>query len=315
MLDLYRAIWRATGRQQVVMIILSLLVAALAAVPLNYQKDIINGLGEGITRDGLLVLGAEMAGFILLSLGLKWALGYQSAIVGEWVIKRLRMVICERAAAGDGEGQGYEKGALASMISAETEAVGKVVGTAVSEPVLQIGTLVSVIGYIAATQPRLGIFVLLIVLPQAVIVLATQKRINALVSERVLILRRSINAITALQLTAMRDSVIADFEAIYESRRKVFVWKLSTKFVLSALNGAGLVGLLVLGGWLVIEGRSDVGTLVAATVGLSRIQQPWRLIITFYRNLSAVRVQYELIRAALPALGNGAAAAPGPDRR
>ena len=68
------------------------------------------------------------------------------------------------------------------------------------------------------------------------------------------------------------------------------------------VHGLGLVGVLIIGGWLVLQGRSDVGTVVAATVGLAQVRQPWRLLIAFYRNLSAVRVQFEMIRHALPHL-------------
>jgi ABC-type bacteriocin/lantibiotic exporter with double-glycine peptidase domain len=53
---------------------------------------------------------------------------------------------------------------------------------------------------------------------------------------------------------------------------------------------------LVIGGWLVLEGESDVGIVVAATVGLTRIEQPWRLLAAFYRNLNAIKVQFELMR-------------------
>ncbi len=301
MLEFYSAIWRVTGKRQVFLLILSIVVSALAAVPLDYQKNIVNGLGGALTRDELLVLTVEMGAFILLSLALKWLVGYRSGTLGEWVIQRLRTVICENAIGQRVKGgDGPKKGTLANMISAETEAIGKFVGAAVSEPVVQIGTLISVVGYIAATQPRLGLVVILIVAPQAIIVLMTQKRINELVAERVKVLRRSINTITTEDIAAVKQSVLDDFEAIYVARRRIFIWKLSTKFILSALNGVGLVVVLLIGGMLVLDGRGDVGTVVAATAGLSRIQQPWRLLIAFYRNLAATVVQYELVRDVLP---------------
>jgi hypothetical protein len=53
---------------------------------------------------------------------------------------------------------------------------------------------------------------------------------------------------------------------------------------------------------LAIEGRTDVGSVVAALSGLVRISQPWRELIAFYRDLSAVRVKYDLLRAAQPGL-------------
>jgi ABC-type multidrug transport system fused ATPase/permease subunit len=287
------------------LIVLSLAVAGLAAVPLKYQKDIINGLGAGLDPDTLLWLGIEMAAFILLSLALKWALNFRAGLVGEWAIRRIRRLTCEGEFPSREQDGPVGKGTLAAMISAESENVGKFVGGAVAEPVLQMGTLVSVIGYIAATQPRLGLVVLMIVLPQAAIVLLTQARINHLVRARVLILRQAVNKISYGELAEVRQEVYGDFDRIYEARRRIFIWKLSTKFVLSALNGVGLVAVLIFGGWLVIQGRSDVGIVVAATVGLQRMQQPWRLMIAFYRNLSAVRIQFELMRSAIEQLREG----------
>lgn len=54
----------------------------------------------------------------------------------------------------------------------------------------------------------------------------------------------------------------------------------------------------MVGGWLALQGRSDVGTVVAATAGLARLQQPWAQLIAFYRETSAVRVKFDLLRAA-----------------
>lgn len=303
MLEFYQAIWRVTGKRQILLLVLSVAVSALAAVPLDYQKRIINGLGGDLARDELVQLAVAMGAFIVLSLVLKWVLGYQSGTLGEWVIKRMRTVVCENAIERNGDGPGPKRGTLANMISSETEAIGKFVGSAVSEPVVQFGTLVSVVGYIAVTQPKLGLVVLLIVAPQAVIVLITQTRINALVAERVRVLRQSINTITAEDISAARQSILDDFDRIFDARRRIFIWKLSTKFVLSTLNGVGMVVVLLIGGMLVLDGQGDVGTVVAATAGLSRIQQPWRLLIAFYRNLAATTVQYELFRDVLPRAG------------
>jgi hypothetical protein len=46
-LELYGAIWRVTGRQQLLLIALSVIVAALAAAPLKFQQLVINRLVEG----------------------------------------------------------------------------------------------------------------------------------------------------------------------------------------------------------------------------------------------------------------------------
>jgi ABC-type bacteriocin/lantibiotic exporter with double-glycine peptidase domain len=91
-------------------------------------------------------------------------------------------------------------------------------------------------------------------------------------------------------------SVLEDFDRIYGVRRTMFRWKLSTKFLVSAINGAGTVAVFVLGGLLVLQGRTDVGTVVAATMGLSRLQGPNTFLFSYYREVSANRVKYELLR-------------------
>ena len=298
MFRMYSAIWRISWQRQIVLIILSIIIAGLAAVPLEYQKDIVNHLTDrSADQNELLRLCIEMFALILLSLGFKWVLGFRSGTLGEDTIRFLRARIYDNAVEKfKGDRRDLKEGTLATMISAEAEELGKFTGGAFSDPVVQIGTLLSVISFIAASQPGLGLLALCIITPQALLVLLTQKQVNRLVAERVHVLRRSTDAVLASELRTVSQSVMEDFDRIYETRRRMFVWKLSTKFVISALSGGGTVAVLLLGGWLVIDGRTDVGTVVAATAGLARLQGPTTFLIAFYRQVSATRVKFELLR-------------------
>ncbi len=297
MWDMYRAIWRVSGKQQAILILLALAVAALAAVPLSFQKSIVNELADGaLNAPALFGLGAGMMGTILLSLSLKWLLSFRSGVLGENVIRLLRQRIYDRSLDGlRRHGPAAPKGTLSTAVSAEAEELGKFTGGAFSDPVVQLGTLISVIGYIASTQPVLGMIALTVIAPQVVLVLLTQRRVNALVAARVQVLRRAADGM----IHGAPDTVLADFDAIFDTRRRMFIWKLSTKFAISTLNAAGTVGVLMLGGWLVLHDRTDVGTVVAATIGLGRLQAPTAFLIAFYRQVSATRVKFELLREVL----------------
>lgn len=296
MLQLYSAIWRVSGRRQILLIVLSIAIAALAAVPLNFQKEIVNLLTEKkLAIAELFWLGAGMMAAILLSLLLKWLMGFRSGVLGEDIVRLIRA----RLLTGPEDGrpqQAVPVGTLSTAISAEAEELGKFAGSAFSEPVVQIGTLISVIGFIAATQPGLGVIALAMILPQIVVVLVSQRKVNELVARRVHILRGATNKLTSQDLQAAEAAVLADFDAIFETRRVMFIWKLSAKFLLSSINGIGTVSVLMLGGWMVLHGRTDVGTVVAATMGLGRIQGPTAFLIAFYRQVSANRVKYDLLR-------------------
>ncbi len=307
MIQLYLAIWRISGRRQIILILLSLAIAALAAVPLAFQKEIINALTlPALSAENLFYLGAGMLAATLISLALKWLLGHRSGVLGEDTIRFIRTrLYTETIRVSQNRDQdqnqgGIQTGTLTTAISAEAEELGKFAGGAFSEPVMQVGTLISVIGFIASTQPGLGMIALAMIIPQVVLVLMTQGRVNALVASRVKVLRGATNQIIAGQVDAITQSVLDDFDTIFETRRRMFLWKLSTKFLLSAINGIGTVAVLMLGGWLVLQGRTDVGTVVAATMGLGRIQAPTAFLIAFYRQVSATRVKFELLRDVFP---------------
>ncbi len=297
MLQLYKAIWQVSGSRQIILIVFSIAIAALAAAPLKFQQDIVNLLtNASFEASQLFLLGAGMMGVILLSLVLKWVMGYRSQLLGEDVIRYIRVRLLKGAADEEKNHGDIRTGTLSTAISAEAEELGKFTGSAFSEPVMQIGTLISVVGFIASTQPGLGIIALSIIAPQVAIVLFTQRKVNVLLAERVRLLRHATDQITVTQLHAAVQSVLQDFDQIYGARRSMFRWKLSTKFFLSAINGAGTVSVFMLGGLLVLQGQTDVGTVVAATMGLSRLQGPTTFLISFYREVSANRVKFELLR-------------------
>jgi ABC-type bacteriocin/lantibiotic exporter with double-glycine peptidase domain len=304
-LDLYRAVWRVTGRQQILLIGLSLTVAALAAAPLKFQQLVINGLVEDGEIHRIAWLCAGFLGVALLSAGLKFALSFRLSVVGERIVLRLRERLYANYVADvtAGAPDAPKRGTLVTMLAAEAESVGSFAGAAIASPLMALGTLVSVIAFILASQPWLGLLALGVVVPQAAIVLAMQRRINERVRERVQALRDASDRISESDLERIDDAVAADFREVFETRRKLFLLKLSSKFALSAISAAGAVGVLFLGGWLVLNGRSDVGTVVASLVGLTRIEGPWRELVSFFRNASTVRVKYAmLVRSIMPRL-------------
>lgn len=297
MLNFYKRIWANTGRAQILLIVLSLLVAALAAAPLRFQKDIINSLGPDLEFQSLLWMCGGYFAVIVVTNIFKFILNYRSSLLGEATIQRIRTLIYK--ARYDTEAPlKRNTGTVATIIAAEAEEVGRFVGQAVANPLLQIGTLISVVTYVASTQPYLGGFLVLVVLPQALIVLLLQEKVNRRVKERTIILRHSTSAISDEELalvTEAQQAVLDDFDQIYTMRRGIFRLKLSMKLAMNLLSGFGLIGILLIGGWLMMNGRSDIGTVVASISALERINGPWRLLLNFYKELSAVRVKFDLI--------------------
>lgn len=294
MLDLYKGIWNASARAQILLIALSLAVAALAAVPLQFQKSIINGLSTGTQQRQLIMLCAGYLGILALNSSLRFAMRFRSATLGESLIRRIRKN-AYREHSGENAPDEDSRATLITVIVSEAEEVGRFAGEAIASPLLQVGTLISVVAFVVATQPFLGLLLIAVVLPQAIIVLSLQKAINRRIAVRIKLLRRASAALGPDQITKTQKSVLEDFDRIYDGRRQTFSIKLSMKFALNIITGIGTVGILLIGGLLYLHGKTDIGSVVASLSALVRINEPWRGLIAFYRELSAVRVKFDLL--------------------
>ena len=295
---LYRRIWRLTGRRQMMLIGLAVAIALLTAAPLEFQKAMINGLGAGMPVPELVRLAIGYAAVVLLVSGLKFALGYGTARTGETAVLAIRRrVLAHQATPADAAP--IPHGTLVNMLSGEAEVVGSFAGSAFAMPVVQIGTLVSVLAFIAASQPLLGLVALAVVAPQAFIVLDVQRRVTVRVRERVRHVQAAADRVVAAADDAPGLTAQAHFDAVYDLQNQVHWLKQGSKFAINTLNALGVVATLALGGYLVIRGQTDVGTVVAALSGLSRIAKPWNELIAFYRQWSVVKVRFALLAGRL----------------
>ena len=198
-----------------------------------------------------------------------------------------------------------KSGTVVTMISTEAEAVGKFVGDCISTPIVQAGTLLSVLSYMLYTEPRLGLVVLFIAVPQLVLVPLIQRRMNAQTSERVRTLRHAGDLVvdsirgSGEAGNSLKSQIGKAFETIYGVRLRVFKLKFGLKFLVSALQSVGVFALLFAGGIMVLNGSTEIGIVVAFISGLDRVLDPWRELIAFVRSTSAARVQFELIESTL----------------
>ena len=192
----YEYVWRSSSPRQIVLIVLALMAALLAMAPLELQRHIINTLAGRERVEKLAWLcGAYLIAALVIS-GLKYTVNIKSAGLGEFMIRSLREKILSSGPASrsnkpPGETAKDESGTIVTMIAAEAEAVGKFVGDCISTPIVQAGTLLSVLGYMLYVEPLLGLVVLLIAVPQFFIVPIIQRRINTQVRERVRTLRHA----------------------------------------------------------------------------------------------------------------------------
>jgi|SRR5215831_4371894 len=311
MRELYAFVWRSSASQQIILIILAIIAALLATAPLELQRHIINTLAghEKVER-----LGWLCGGYLIAALGiggLKYLVNIKSSGLGESMIRSLREAVLRTFSAstnGDAtpdETRKDKSGALVTTISSQAEAVGKFVGDCISTPIVQAGTLLSVLSYMLYTEPRLGVVVLLIAVPQLFVVPMTQRRLNVYVRERAHALARAGDLMVDPALRrgssggSLGSAIGKAFETIYQARLHVFKLKFAVKFLISTLQSMAVFVLLFVGGIMVLNGKTEIGIVVAFISGLDRVLEPWREMIAFVRSTSAARVQFDLIESTL----------------
>jgi ABC-type multidrug transport system fused ATPase/permease subunit len=310
MRELYAYVWQSSASRQIVLIILAIMAALLAAAPLELQRHIINTLAGHEKAEHLAWL---CGGYLVVALGIggfKYTVNTKSAGLGEAMILSLREDIVRSSSPVRPdetleETTKRKSGTFVTMISTQAEAVGKFVGDCISTPIVQAGTLLSVFGYMLYTEPRLGLVVLLIAVPQVLIVPMIQRRINVQVRERAHTLLRAGDLVVDDRqgrrgsAGSLGSEIGKAFETIYRVRLRVFKLKFGLKFLVSALQSMGVFVLLFAGGIMVLNGKTEIGIVVAFISGLDRVVDPWRELIAFVRSTSAAKVQFDLIESTL----------------
>ena len=80
---------------------------------------------------------------------------------------------------------------------------------------------------------------------------------------------------------------------------QIYRRKYSMNFLINLLYHFGTVGILFVGGWFVMQGQTEVGTVVAFISGLTKVNDPWNDLVTFFRDMTNARMKYRLIAKVL----------------
>ncbi len=273
-------------------------------MPLELQRRIINDV-FGSHRIGELVRLAGMYVAIALFGGAaKLALNIYRSWVGERAVQRLRASILDDLSDLARERHPTREGIKVALIVDEVDPIGGFVGTCFSEPVLQGGILVSVLAYMIHLNPLLALATMLVLSPQLVFVPLMQKAINDRVSRRIGVLRQ-ISAVIIGETgpaPAAANGQGARIETVFRLNMGIYTLKFSMNFLMNLAHHLGICTVLAFGGYLVIQGRAEAGTVVAFLSGIGQLNDPWGDLVNWFRDLQVTRTKYDQIARAVATL-------------
>jgi ABC-type bacteriocin/lantibiotic exporter with double-glycine peptidase domain len=290
---------RFTGAHQAGLALLSIAVFLLSAAPLELQRRIVNDLvGKG-SFTVVFWLAAGYAGVALAEQGLKLMLNVYRGWVAESSVRALRTTVYEgekRAAVS--APSSLDTGVEIAMILEEAEPIGGFIGISVSEPVLQGGILLSVIGYMFFLEPWLALVGVAFFIPQMVFVPLLQHAINVRARERILVKREISGALAEDGSNRSVPSQTGAIGQVFKLQMGIYWRKYSMNLLMNLMHHLAVAGVLCFGGWLALQGRIEVGTVVAMVSGLAKLNDPWGDVVNWAREFSVVSVKYRLYAGA-----------------
>lgn len=289
-------VWRASGAHQFYVGVIAVAVALLNFAPIDLQRRIVDDAIAGKKVPELMFLGILYLAVILIQGALKYALMLYQGWVGESAVKtardQLAAIVSERPARNDAN-----SGQTVNVIGREIDNVGGFVGTSISEFVVNVTLLAVIAGYMLYIQPVIALVSAVFLLPQVFLALYMQSDLNTLVERQVGLVRRLGDETTASTPSKSKKTTKErrTIGAIFRNRIQFYYLKFGLKALLNIANAMGPLVVLIVGGYLVIQGQTTIGTVVAFVSGFERISGPLRDLLNFYREYEQAKVQLQMI--------------------
>jgi ABC-type multidrug transport system fused ATPase/permease subunit len=298
--SIFSYIWQTSHRHQIALAVLAVAVFLLSMGPLELQRRIINSALEAGASRKVAWLSAGYGGLALISGALKLALNVYRGWVSESAVRRLRRTVYDRIAEDQHCDDPRQSGVGMSIILAEADPVGGFVGMSLSEPLLQGGTLLTVLGYMAFLQPWMALFSFILFSLQVLFVPPLQRAMNRRAGGRIKTLRElSGDMIGDLgpgpTSSEQKREFLRRINRVFHLNMQVYWLKFTMNFLMNLVYHLGIVGVLLVGGWYVLQHQLEIGTVVAFISGLARVNEPWGDLVNYFRELTTAQVKYGLI--------------------
>ncbi len=312
-------IGRHSWRAQLWVLTITIATFPFVYLSLEVPKIIINdaiGGGDGPRevlgfaldrRVYLLGLCAALLALFLIVNTLKWTLNVAMGRTGERMLRRMRFTLFEHVMRFPmSRFRGARQGEIVQSMMGEIEPIGMFIGEALATPAFQGGLLAVFTGFILVQDFWLGLAAVAMIPVQAWLIPRMQARVIRLNRERAVGARRvadfigeSVGAIGAIKADGAARWRLARLSSLLHGqgaiRLALFKRKYAIKAINNVLNQLPPFFFYAVGGWQVIEGRLDLGALVAAIAAQAQMAAPWKAILLYVQNWTDFSARYRFV--------------------
>ncbi|MFH1092044.1 MAG: ABC transporter ATP-binding protein/permease, partial [Pseudomonadota bacterium] len=242
---------------------------------------------------------------VILANGLKYALNLLQTLISERVLANMRKQLYQHILTLPlNFFRKTPPGTVVQALVNELVAAGDFAGTAIAIPLINVLTLLAFIGYLLWLNPLLALISMSIYPLVLIAVPLLQKRTNKANKKRVDISRTYANRITET-LTGIHevhgnssygienkkhDRLV---DRLFRIRMNWTLYKQSVKTTNNFFTGLSPFLIFLLGGYLAMTGRLELGALVAFLSAQERLYDPWKELIEMYQLYQDATVRYK----------------------
>ncbi|MBI3707579.1 MAG: ATP-binding cassette domain-containing protein [Proteobacteria bacterium] len=244
---------------------------------------------------------------VIINGGIKQYINTLKGRLGERLLRRLRFELIVRIMRFPlPHFRKVSAGELIPMITAEVEPLGGYMGDAFAQPLIQAGTLLTVVTFLFVQNPIMGLAAIALYPIQGYIIPKLQRRVNQLGKERVRAMRKvserigeSVAGAQEIHTHGASGYERADFSErlglVYRIRFEIFQRKSMVKFINNFLNQMAPLLFYSIGGYLVIHGDLTAGALAAALTANKDMSAPWKELLDYYQQTQDSKIKYEQV--------------------
>src|SRR5689334_6616633 len=252
----------------------------------------------------LFALTFAFLSLIVVSGGIKFQINTMKGWLGERMLRRLRYALFDHILRFPlSRFRRVKSAELATMIKDEVEPLGGFVGESMITPLFLVGEAGTATFFILYQHWALGLIAVGVVAAQVLIMPRLRRRLLALAKERQLGARQLAGRIAEVADGATevhahdtsnyeRAEISSRLGRIFRIRFEFYQRKFMIKFLNNFLSQIAPFLFYLIGGYLVIRGRLDLGTLVAVIAAYKDLPSPIQELIDWDQQRLDVQIKY-----------------------
>ncbi|MDK1386008.1 Lactococcin-G-processing and transport ATP-binding protein LagD [Ensifer psoraleae] len=261
--------------------------------------------GFQLEREGMLLALSLVFLLLVIINGLfKFYINTYKGRLGERLLRRIRFELVDRVLRfPPGHFKRVKPAEISTMIKDEVEPLGGFTGDAFVQPALLGGQALTALIFILLQSLWLGLIAAFIVAIQAVIIPRMRRRLIVLGRERQLTARELSGRVSEIvdgigtirghdTSNYERADIAARLGRIFKIRYDLYQWKFLVKFLNNFLAQVTPFLFYSIGGYFALQGRLDIGQLVAVIGAYKDLPGPLKELIDWDQARQDVQVKY-----------------------